>query len=280
MKKILITGANSYVGTSFEKWVAQYPESYDVDTVDMKAYSWRERNFSEYDVVLHVAGIAHIKETKENEELYYKVNRDLAFEAAKKAKTEGVKQFIFLSSMSVYGMETGVIDQETPTNPKNAYGKSKLEAENLILELTDESFAVSILRPPMIYGKGCQGNYPKLANLARKTPVFPEIDNKRSMIYIDNLSEFIRLIADNCDSGIFFPQNKDYVKTSDMVKRIAFMHHKNVKMTNLFNIFLKGAGRGVISKVFGDLVYKQNLSEYPENYWVFNLDESIKLTER
>src|SRR5690606_7124221 len=119
-------------------------------------------------VVIHVAGIAHVKETKENADLYYKVNRDLAFEVAKKAKNEGVKQFIFLSSMSVYGIETGIIKINTPTNPKTNYGRSKLEAEELISSIESDSFKVAILRPPMIYGKGCKGNYIRLANLAIK----------------------------------------------------------------------------------------------------------------
>ena len=128
MKKILITGANSYIGTSFEKYLKEnYPDEYIVDTVDMIDGSWREKSFAGYDSVFHVAGIAHQKETKKNAHLYYEVNRDLAVETAKKAKSEGVKQFIFLSSMSVYGMDTGVITKETKPNPKSNYGKSKFQ---------------------------------------------------------------------------------------------------------------------------------------------------------
>ncbi len=97
MKKILITGANSYVGTSFEKWLSQWPDKYHVDTIDMIDGTWREKSFVGYDVIFHVAGIAHIKETKENAHLYYEINRDLAFETAQKAKADGTKQFIFLS---------------------------------------------------------------------------------------------------------------------------------------------------------------------------------------
>lgn len=279
MKKILITGANSYVGTSFEKWVAKYPETYQVDTVDTRAYSWRERNFSEYDVVIHVAGIAHVKETKENEELYYKVNRDLAFEVAKKAKHEGVKQFILLSSMSVYGMETGIIDHRTPTVPINAYGKSKLEAEKLINELSNDSFTVSILRPPMIYGKGCKGNYTKLATIAQKSPIFPKTENKRSMIFVDNLTEFIKLIIDNSDGGIFFPQNEYYVDTGEMVKLIAKVHNKKIWMVKFLNFIIKNSKISLFNKAFGNLTYSQRLSEYTENYRIFGLSESIELTE-
>ena len=187
MKKILITGKNSYIGNSLVRWLGYYHNRYSIDSISLKSDDWKKKKFSEYDVVLHVAGIAHIKETKENEGLYYKVNRDLTYEIAQKAKTEGVKQFIFLSSMSVYGIMEGVISADTPLKPNSAYGKSKLEGEKLIENLHDASFTVAILRPPMVYGNNCRGNYTKLAALALKTPVFPKVDNKRSMIYIDNL---------------------------------------------------------------------------------------------
>ena len=149
MKKIIITGANSYIGTSFESYMKQFAEEYSVDTVDMIDGTWREKSFADYDVVFHVAGIAHRKETKENAELYYKVNRDLAIDVAAKAKADGVKQFVFLSSMSVYGMESGVITRDTVPLPKSNYGKSKLQAEEGIIPLADNSFAVAVIRPPM-----------------------------------------------------------------------------------------------------------------------------------
>ncbi|WP_326929628.1 NAD-dependent epimerase/dehydratase family protein [Bacillus sp. m3-13] len=187
MKNILITGKHSYVGKNLEKWLNKYPpDLYLTDSISLRDDSWKEKDFSKYDVVFHVAGIAHIKETEENAHLYYKVNRDLAYETAKKAKNDGVNLFVFLSSMSVYGIESGLIDKHTPPRPISNYGKSKLEAEYLIEDLADDNFKVIILRPPMIYGKGCNGNYPKLVNLAKKSPFFLDIKNKRSMIYIDN----------------------------------------------------------------------------------------------
>lgn len=279
MKKILITGANSYIGTSLEKWLAKYPDKYKVDTIDMKDGSWKEKDFSEFDVVFHVAGIAHIKETKENQDLYYKVNRDLAFEAAKKAKADGVKQFVFLSSMSVYGIEQGVIDENTPLNPQSNYGKSKIEAEGLINGLQDNFFTVATLRPPMVYGKGCRGNYPRLVGLALKTPIFPKVDNKRSMIYIDNLSEFVKQLIDNKSGGLFFPQNAEYVNTSDMVRLIAEAHGKKIVMTKLFNPLLRLLNVSTVNKVFGDLVYDMSISEYENDYRVCEFKESIMKTE-
>ena len=261
MKKILITGAGSYIGTSFENYMGQWSDKYSVDTVDMIDGSWREKDFSGYDVVFHVAGIAHIKETKENAELYYKVNRDMAIETAKKAKTEGVKHFVFLSSMSVYGMETGIITKDTEPNPNTNYGKSKLMAEKEILNLEDVSFKIAVLRPPMIYGDGCKGNYNSLIKFANKLPVFPYIKNKRSMLEINNLCKFVKEVIDEEKEGLFFPQNEEYVCTSEMVKGIAEKNGKKIHLTKLLNPFVKlamimpgGIGR-MASKAFGDLVY-------------------------
>src|SRR5690554_4420353 len=279
MKKILITGKDSYIGTSFEKWLSKWPDKYRVDTIDMKSDTWRDNDFSGYDVVFHVAGIAHIKETSDNQDLYYKVNRDLAYETAHKAKQEGVEQFIFLSSMSVYGIENGVIDKSTPLRPNSAYGKSKIEAEELINKLQDDSFTVATLRPPMVYGKGCRGNYPRLAGLALKTPIFPKVDNKRSMIYIDNLSEFVKQLIDNRSGGLFFPQNVEYVNTSEMVRLIAEVHGKKIVMTKLFNPLLRLLNVSTVNKVFGDLVYDMSMSEYKSDYRICEFRETIKKTE-
>lgn len=278
--RILITGANSYIGMSFEKWLSQWPDKYSVETIDMLDGSWREKSFSGYDVVFHVAGIAHIKETKKNESLYYLINRDLAYEVAEKAKNDGVPKLIFLSSMSVYGIETGVIDKETPVNPKSAYGKSKFQAEEMINKLADDSFTVAILRPPMVYGKGCKGNYPRLAKLALRTPIFPLVDNKRSMIYIDNLSEFVKQICDNTRGGLFFPQNSEYVNTSEMVRLIAEAHGKKIIMTKLFDPILRLLNSGTINKVFGHLVYEKQMSFCGKsNYQTINFNDSIIYTE-
>lgn len=247
MKKILITGANSYIGTSFENWLKKWLDKYKVDTVDMKDKAWREKSFSGYDAVFHVAGIAHVSTDPKMEDLYYKVNRDLTIETAKKAKDDGVKQFIFMSSIIVYGdsshiNQKRIIDKNTIPSPSNFYGKSKLQAEEGILPLQDDNFNVAILRPPMIFGKDSKGNYPKLSKMAQKLSIFPNINNERSMLYIDNLCEFIRLMIDNEERGIFFPQNKEYVRTSELVKLIAEAHGKNIILTKIFNWVLRFMG--------------------------------------
>ena len=277
--KILITGKDSYIGTSFERWVEQYGDTYMIDTIDVRGDSWKQQSFAGYDAILHVAGIAHIKETPENSQLYYKINRDLAVNLAVKAKQDGVKQFVFLSSMSVYGIEQGVITKGTPCNPKSSYGKAKLEAEQLIHKLQDVSFSVATLRPPMVYGKGCRGNYPRLAKLALKSPVFPNIKNERSMIHMDNLSEFIKVLIDDCAKGVFCPQNKEYVCTTEMVKLIADTYGRKIKLTKVFNPILKLLKLNLITKVFGSLVYEKKLSEYQKEYCVYNLKKSISMTE-
>lgn len=258
MKRILITGANSYIGMSFEKYIKDnFPNDFEIDTVDMIDGSWREKSFKGYDVVFHVAGIAHQKETKENTHLYYEINRDLAVEVAKKAKADGVKQFIFLSSMSVYGKDTGVITRETEPKPKTNYGKSKLEAENEIAKLRNDVFLVCVLRPPMVYGDGCKGNYQTIVKLVQKYPVFPRIRNKRSLVHIDVLTDFVKIAIDEHYSGLFFPQNKEYVRTIDLAKNIANQFHKKIYFSFLLGlavIILKPFSKK-LKKAFGDLVY-------------------------
>ena len=286
MKRILITGKDSYIGISFEKWVNQWPEEYHVDTLDTKR-DWQSYDFSPYDVVFHVAGIAHVDAKADMEDLYYQVNRDLTIEAAQKAKAEGVEQFIFMSSIIVYGDssklgEKRVITKDTIPIPTNFYGNSKLQAEQGIQPLQDEHFKVVILRPPMIYGKGSKGNYPKLARLAQKTPIFPDIENERSMLYIENLCEFIRLMIDNEARGIFFPQNEEYIKTTELVKTIAEVYGKKMRLTKVFNGLIRWGSKKVlaINKVFGSLVYEKEMSDYQDfKYCRSNFKQTIKKTE-
>ena len=291
MKKILITGANSYIGTSFEKYIKDnFPNDYEIDTVDMIDGSWREKNFSDYDSVFHVAGIAHSDSGKisaEKEKLYYAVNTDLTVETAKKAKTDGVKQFIFMSSAIVYGDSAPIgksklITRDTPVSPANCYGDSKVQAENGIRLLNEESFKVVILRPPMIYGKGSKGNYPLLAKIARKTPIFPYIDNERSMLYIENLCEFVRLMIENEELGTFWPQNSEYSNTSELVKMIADAHCKKIRLVKGFGWALKIMSHvtGLVNKAFGNLSYEKSISDYRLEYRITNLVESIQRTEK
>lgn len=282
MKRILITGKDSYIGTSFEKCVSQWPEKYQVTTVDTFSNEWKAMDFHSFDVILHVAAIVHKKEKNEAASLYEKINCDLTFDIAKKAKSEGVRQFIFMSTMSVYGLDSGIIVKNTPLHPKTLYGQNKLKAEKALVEAENDDFYVAIIRPPMVYGKGCKGNYTRLSRLALKTPVFPKIKNQRSMVHIDNLCECIRLLIDEQEQGIFFPQNSEYVNSAELVADIAEIHHKKVYLTKLFNplINLLTKHMVVFQKVFGSLVYDQNLSHYKKDYNVVSFKKSIELTEK
>lgn len=290
MKKILITGANSYIGVSVEKYLQQWPERYCLDTVDMVSEDWKARSFRGYDVVLHVAGLVHQPKTKNDPaeaDRYDRINHLLAVETARKAKAEGVKQFLFLSSASVYGLDAPVgqvvmITKDTPLNPKDNYGISKKKAEESLSELQDPQFKLAILRPPMIYGKDCKGNYRTMAKLAGKLPVFPWVENRRSMLYIENLAEFIRLLIDDEEEGIFCPQNNEYVNTSEMVNLIAHARGKDILLIHGFTwaIKLLRPITGIVDKAFGSLCYDYKLSNYSKDYCVKDLQESILETEK
>lgn len=286
MKNILITGVNSSVGNSFESWCTLFPGTYNISKMSMRNIDLESTSFNQYDVIFYVSGIAHVSANSKMEDSYFKINRDLTIDVAKKAKLEGVKQFIFMSSIIVYGNSSRIkedmkITNETIPQPTNYYGKSKLEAERGILELADENFKIVIIRSPMIYGKNSKGNYAKLSKFVKIFRVFPNIKNVRSMIHIDNLSEFVRLVIDNSESGTFYPQNAKYVCTSEMVKVICDVHKKKIHLTKMFNflLFLIGHKIGFINRIFGNIVYEHEMSQYKENYQVRDFIQSIIASE-
>lgn len=289
-KQILVTGSKSYIGTSFQQYISKkngnmpLADQWHVTFVSVRNSDWKQMDFGTYDAIVHVAGIVHRKETPEMKELYEQVNRDLTLELAEKAKAEGVKQFVFLSTMSVYGIVIGHITKDTVPSPVNNYGRSKLEAEQGLKALESDSFTVSIVRPPMIYGKDCTGNYALLEKLARKTPIFPKVSNERSMLHIDNLCEFLYLLIQKQLGGVFCPQNRHYVNTSDMVARIAESYGKNMILVPGFAwlIGLLGKKVKVFAKVFGSLTYERALS-FPEelgDYEVCDYEESIRRSKQ
>ena len=274
MKRVLITGAKSYIGESVRDYLMKTPNSYDVVIKDTIGWEPSSSDFENFDVVFNVAGIAHIKETPENRHLYYEINRDLVIKIAANAKSAGVKQFILLSTMSVYGLTVGRITKSSKVNPINAYGKSKAEADEAIEKMADDNFKVACLRPPMVYGKGCKGNYQSLRKFAIKSPVFPDYKNQRSMVFVGNLCEFVKQVIDYDRFGLFFPQNGEYVRTSDMVREVAKCHGKKIKLTKAFNWAVRIAPINTVKKVFGDLVYEKT-----DTVDTYSFRESIGLTE-
>lgn len=261
MSRICITGAGSYIGTHIALHLAR-EERWQVAELDV-SHPWDPALLRGFDVVVHVAGIAHQRETEENRAAYFAVNRDLALEVAAAAKEAGVKQFVFFSSMSVYGLTTGCITADTQPAPNTAYGQSKWEAEQGLSHLADDGFRVAILRPPMIYGRGCRGNYPKLSALARSLPVFPKVQNRRSMLYIGTLCSFIERLVESGEGGLFFPQNREYVNTTALVKGVAACWGKRILAVPGFGWLLRLLEKrvGIVGKVFGSLTYDQSMSD-------------------
>ena len=283
MKNILIIGQNSYIGNSFSKYMKKY-DDYSIVKVSSRNNEWEEVDFSLYDVVFNVAGIAHVDTNPRMENLYYDVNRDLPIKIAQKSKGEGVKQFIHMSSSIVYGDTSKMggkkrITANTHPEPVNFYGKSKLQAENGLKKLRNNEFRVALIRTPLVYSELAKGNFPRLVRIAKILPIFPDVDNEQSMIYIENLCEFIRLIIDNEGDDVFFPQNKEYVKTTDMVKLISKFCGKRILLTKLFNPLLMIFSKRIriINKAFGSFTYDKSLSDiFNWNYCVIDFEESLE----
>lgn len=278
---ILITGAGSYVGTSVEQWIKNH-SNYRVDTLDMLKDTWRDSDFSIYDVVYHVAGIAHVNAKANMEALYYKVNRDLTIEVAQKAKAAGVKQFIFMSSMIVYhesrSLKPEMITSDTQPCPNGFYGDSKLQAEKGLHELECDTFKVCILRPPMIYGPNSKGNFPRLIKLAAKTPVFPDFHNQRSMLYIDNLAEFVLQAVNRQLAGTFYPQNCELSDTVEIIRYFAKAQHHHVYFAKWLNPFVRIASHFLqpINKMFGTYYYAPEMSKMDFDYQLVSFEQSLK----
>lgn len=286
MKKILITGKGSYLGNSLKAYLEAFGDCYQVDCLSLRSGDWKEQSFRGYDAVYHTAAIVHQPRSKDAPgELarYRAVNCDLAVDAAKKAKAEGVRQFVFLSTMAVYGLtaafgKTVTITAQTPTVPKDNYGLSKLEAERALLSLEGPDFRVSILRPPMIYGKDCKGNFRSLVSMARRLPFFPKVPNRRSMLYVGSLNRLVQQIIDREERGIFCPQDPEYVNTSAMVQAIAASQGKHLLLIPGFSwaLHLLRHLTGAVDKAFGSLVYDKALSKLEEDYCIASFPDSVK----
>ena len=284
MKKILITGAGSYVGENVRKYIIQTAgDQFVIDAVDTFGDNWKKADFSQYDVVYHVAGIAHVNADPKMEALYYKVNRDLTIEVARIAKVAGVKQFIFMSSQIVFhesqSLKSEVLTAETKENPNGFYGDSKLQAELGIKPLEDENFKVCILRPCMIYGPNAKGNFPRLAKLACKTPIFPCWHNKRSMLYVDNLAEFVKQAVLRGLSGTYYPQNRELADTVEIVRFFARAAGHKVWITRLLNpfVWLGSFVLQPINKMFATCYYDPEMSKMDFDYQLVSFEESLKL---
>lgn len=299
MIRFLILGAGSYIGTSFETYLQEnYGTEAFCEKISLRGENWRQTDWSGYDCILNVTGKAHAdigRVTEEEKRAYYEVNCELAAEAARKAAADGAGQYIYLSSIIVYGDSSnnrhGVqITPETKPSPSNFYGDSKWQAELKLEKLFPrwqrEKTSLVIARLPMIYGKNCRGNYRLLEKLAQKVPVFPDYRNCRSMLYIENLCEFLWQTAKNKSKGIYFPQNAEYVATARMVEAIGRAKGKKVHLTGIFDplvalgLYLPGKIGGIMRKAFGSLTYEKGMSVWNgKDYCRYSMEESIRRIE-
>lgn len=284
MRKILITGKDGYIGNKLNHCLVNNYNGYDVDKISVRDNAWEELDFSKYDSVVHLAGIAHVSTNKKYEKKYFEINRDLSEKIAKKSKLDGVKHFIFMSSIIVYGDATKSVKNITNSCepiPSNFYGESKLQAEKRIKDLEDKDFLVSIIRPPMVYGEESKGNFEKLFKISKLLAFVPYIENERSIIYIDNLTEFIKEIIDGEKTGIFLPPNNFNISTHQIIKNIRQLSGKKTyffkmnksffwimtKLTNTENLFLK---------IFGNISYSANKEEKNSKYKKISFNKSLE----
>lgn len=280
MKKVLVTGEFGYIGSKFKEWTKKNSDKKIVlEFISVRDDSWKNIDFSIYDSVLHLAGIAHVSRNPKLQSMYYEVNRDLTIELAKKSKQDKVKQFIFMSSIIVYGDQKKITNETIPC-PIDFYGDSKLQAEKILKKMETKDFNIAVIRPPMVYGEKCKGNFSKLMKISTKISIFPNIVNHRSMIYIDNLCNFLCEIIKNNEKGVFFPQNANYISTINIIKEINRIKNRRIFLLNTFNpliniLFQKNT---VFKKIFGDLTYDQSMSVYKESYQKISFEDSIKKT--
>ena len=220
MKKVMLIGIGGYIGGKFTEYINKNYPGWQIDAVDSMNRKWVEADFHGYDAVYNVSGLAHANARQGSEEQYYAVNGQLPIDVATKTKNEGVPMFVQMSSQIVYGDMSGlgeekIITAETIPSEPTIYGKSKMMAERGLQKLVDDTFQVAIIRPPLIYSEFARDNFPRLVNFAKKMPVFPKLENRQSMVYVDNLCELICLIIENNKGGIYYPQQECYIEVSN-----------------------------------------------------------------
>ncbi len=258
---VLVTGATGFVG----KHYMAYPyNGHTYTTIDLRNTNWATANYTNYDAVVHLAGKAHdmacIDEAK-----YFEINTELTKQLYYKVKADGVKHFIYISSTKVYGNGSyNYFNEQSPCNPTDAYGKSKLQAEQFLL--AQQGIAVAIIRPPLVYGNGVKGNMEKLITLCNTKSWLPfgGIHNARSMVYVGNLVALINVIITQKAAGIFVAGDGAAVSTTQLITTIAHHVHPKIKLITIPLIL-----RSIIK------IVKPNL--YIRLFGSFNVDNAYTL---
>lgn len=263
--KIAIIGKNSYIGRAFLSAFSKYSEVIATE-VDARDDAWRSFDFSTYDAVIHVAAIVHRKDISDPD-IYRIVNTELPTAVASTAKKAGVKHFVFLSSMSVFGKHKSITSWELIGNEnydsKTPYGQSKRQAELNLQELADDHFTVSIVRPPSVYGKGCKGSlFDIYTKLALATPIIPIAAQhvKQGMVHIDNLCACVCEIVFNCKGGTFHPQDADLLSVGEILCCIRAAHGKKSYPSHIAGKLLSLFRWSTLyMKFYGAVTYSENL---------------------
>jgi UDP-glucose 4-epimerase len=254
--KVIVSGSSGFIGTNFIK----NSENLSIVEVDLLTQTVEDINFAGIDSVLHLAALVH-QMRGAPEEQYFKINRDLALELAAKAKSQGVKQFVFMSTAKVFGESTtgkSAWNENSECNPQDTYGRSKYEAEKLLLGLQNEYFKVAVVRSPLVYGIGVKANMYNLVKLVNRFPVLPlgGINNVRSIAYVGNLVALLKHIIFTQASGIFIAGDREPLSTTKLVELISMASDKKVILFKTPGFMLQLARLikpSIVDRLFGSL---------------------------
>lgn len=281
-RNILITGKTGYIGNALEKFFIAQGDR--VERLSVRRQTWQEKDFSKFDVVIHLAALVHNNTPHARLTDYFKVNYELTKNLANLVKKAGVNKFIFLSTMSVYGEEgsltsTVKINRYTKCNPTTYYGITKYKAETMLENLANNQFQVNIIRPPMVYGKNSPGNFSRLLKLSKINFIYPKISNQRSVIYIEDLVDHINQLINYDGTTLTHPQNKDYMETNQTLMLMRKFNDKKpylleISYFKFLNKFLNKIG--IIRKVYGNLIYDKDIdSKYKFEDKRSNFEDTI-----
>ena len=279
MKKLLITGSNGFVGSYF---INKYKKKYEIKSFSFLKDDINSLDCGDTDVVFHLSALVHQMGGASCEE-YERVNVTQTLELAKKAKENGVKQFVFMSTVKVYGEETdSKYSENSICNPEDEYGKSKLKAEQELQKLEDENFKISIIRTPIVYGYGVKANIKNLINLVNKVPLLPfgKIENKRSMVYIGNLCHLVDEIIIQEKSGVFLASDDEPISTSRLIELIAKNLDKKIYLVKIpfFESLLKILKPSFHKRLYGSLEIDNSITKEKLNLQnPYSVEDGIKL---
>lgn len=278
--KIILTGASGFIG----KNIIENFSEFEIVPFSLRTKQISDIDFSNIDIVIHLAALVHqMKGAPEAD--YFKINSELTFNIASIAKNNGVKHFIFLSTVKVYGETTKEgfpWNEYSECKPTDPYGKSKLEAENRISALSDNNFQVSIIRTPLVYGKGVKGNVFSLMKLVEKINLLPlgGIENKRTMVYVKNLIALINRIIEKKQSGIFLAGDDTSMSTSKMVTIISSAMSKKIILFKIPKFILKLLvliTPNILERLYGSLELDCSFTNKKLNYKPpFSSEQGIK----